>query len=42
MMTYLDGGEIPVDMLKSAIRTATLKADFFPFMCGTALGNMGI
>ena len=42
MLTYLDGGEIPVDMLKRAIRTATLKADFFPFMCGTALGNMGI
>ena len=42
MLTYLDGGDIPVDMLKRAIRTATLKADFFPFMCGTALGNMGI
>ena len=42
MLTYLDGGEISVDMLKKAIRTATLQADFFPFMCGTALGNMGI
>ena len=42
MMTYLDGGEISVEMLKKAIRTATLTGEFFPFMCGTALGNMGI
>ena len=42
MMTYLDGGEISIDMLKKAIRTGVLKAEFFPFMCGTALGNMGI
>ncbi len=42
MMTYLDGGEVSVEMLKKAIRTATLKAEFFPFMCGTALGNKGI
>ena len=42
MMTYLDGGEVTVPMLKKAIRTGTLQADFFPFMCGTALGNMGI
>ena len=42
MMTYLDGGEVSVEMLKKAIRTATLTGEFFPFMCGTALGNMGI
>ena len=42
MMTYLDGGEVSVELLKKAIRTGTLKAEFFPFMCGTALGNMGI
>ena len=42
MMTYLDGGEITVDALKSAIRKGTLSAKLFPFMCGTALGNMGI
>ncbi len=42
MMTYLDGGEVSIEMLKKAIRTATLKAEFFPFMCGTALGNKGI
>ena len=42
MMTYLDGGEISIEMLKKAIRTATLTGEFFPFMCGTALGNKGI
>ena len=42
MMTYLDGGEITVDMIKKAIRVGTLKAEFFPVMCGTALGNMAI
>ena len=42
MMTYLDGGEISVDMIKKAIRQGTLEAKFFPVMCGTALGNKGI
>jgi len=42
MMLYLDGGEVSVEMLKKAIRTATLTGEFFPFMCGTALGNKGI
>ena len=42
MMTYLDGGEVSVEMLKKAIRAGVLKAEFFPFMCGTALGNMGV
>ena len=42
MMTYLDGGEVTVEALKKAIRTGTLKAEFFPFMCGTALGNKGV
>ena len=42
MMNYLDGAEITVDALKKAIRTGVLQADFFPFMCGTALGNKGI
>ena len=42
MMTYLDGSEVSIEMLKKAIRTATLTGEFFPFMCGTALGNKGI
>ena len=42
MEKYLDGEEIPVDMLKRAIRRGTLKAAFFPVMCGSALGNKGV
>ncbi len=41
MMTYLDGGEITVDALKKAIRTATLSVGFFPVLCADALGNKG-
>ena len=42
MMTYLDGGEISVEMIKKAIRKGTLEVKFFPVLCGTALGNKGI
>ena len=42
MMTYLDGGEISIDMIKKAIRKGTLAVKFFPVLCGTALGNKGI
>lgn len=42
MEKYLEGEEISVEMLKKAIRTGTLKVEFFPVMCGTALGNKGI
>lgn len=42
MEKYLEGEEIPVEMLKAAIRTGVLAVDFFPVMCGTALGNIGV
>ena len=42
MMNYLDGAEITVEDLKKAIRKGVLAADFFPFFCGTALGNKGV
>lgn len=42
MENYLDGKEIEIESLKKAIRVGTLKAEFFPVMCGTALGNKGI
>ncbi len=42
METYLEGNEIPVDMLKAAIRKGTLEVKLFPVLCGTALGNMGV
>ena len=42
MITYLDGGEVSIEMIKKAIRNGCLAAEFFPVMCGTALGNKGI
>ena len=42
MEVYLEGGEVSAEMLKKAIRIGVLKAEFFPVMCGTALGNKGI
>ena len=42
MEKYLEGEEVSVDMIKRAIRTGVLKAEFFPVMCGTALGNKGV
>ena len=42
MMNYLEGGEVTVEMIKRAIRNGTLQAEFFPFMCGSALGNKGV
>ena len=42
MMLYLDEQEIPVDLLKVAIRKATLSVDFFPVTCGTAFKNKGV
>ena len=42
METYLDGGEVTVEMIKRAIRKGCLSTEFFPVMCGDALGNKGI
>ena len=42
MEKYLEGEEVSVEMIKRAIRNGVLKAEFFPFMCGTGLGNKGI
>ncbi len=42
MNKYLEGEEIPVDLIKKAIRRGTLDVNFFPVMCGTALGNKGV
>ena len=42
MTKYLDGEEVSVDLIKKAIRKGTLAAKFFPVLCGTALGNMGV
>ncbi|MDD6264405.1 MAG: elongation factor G [bacterium] len=42
MEKYLEGEEISTDIVKRAIRKGCLKAEFFPVMCGDALGNKGI
>jgi len=42
MNAYLEGEEITVEMLKKAIRKATLTVRFFPVLCGTAFKNKGV
>ena len=42
MMLYLEEAEIPSDILKRAIRKATLSVDFFPVLCGSAFKNKGL
>ena len=42
MEKYLEGEELTVEDIKKCIRKGTLEVKFFPVMCGTALGNMGI
>jgi len=39
---YLEGEEVPVDALKSAIRKATLAVKMIPVVCGTSYKNKGI
>ncbi len=42
MTDYLEGKELTVEQIKRAIRKGTLAVEFFPVMCGTALGNKAI
>jgi elongation factor G len=42
MEKYLADEEISIDLIKKAIRKGTLAVDFFPVLCGTALGNKGV
>ena len=41
-MMYLEGEEIPTDLIKATIRKATLAVDFFPVLCGSAFKNIGV
>ena len=41
-MLYLEGEEIPSEMIKEVIRKATLAVQFFPVFCGSAFKNMGV
>ncbi|MBS7020333.1 MAG: elongation factor G [Firmicutes bacterium] len=42
MEKYLGDEEISEELIKRAIRKGTLAVEFFPVLCGTALGNKGI
>ena len=42
MISYIEGHEISVHELKSALRRATLAATLTPVLCGTALRNKGV
>ncbi|MDD4388662.1 MAG: elongation factor G [Bacilli bacterium] len=42
MLLYLEEREIPLELLKKVIRTATLSVNFFPVLCGSAFKNKGI
>jgi elongation factor G len=39
---YLEGGEISADELRAALRSATLKSQLVPVLCGSALKNKGV
>ena len=41
-MMYLEGEEIPVDMIKAAIRKATINNEIIPVVCGTSYKNKGV
>ena len=42
MEKYLEGEDIPVELIKKAIRKGVLSSEFFPALCGDALGNKGV
>jgi len=42
MTKYLDGTEPTIEEIKHCIRKGTLAVNFFPVLCGTALGNKGV
>ena len=42
MEKYLEGQEVPVELIKKAIRKGTLAVEFFPVMPGSGKANMGI
>jgi elongation factor G len=42
MMMFLEGEEIPEDMIKAAIRKATIEVKMVPVCCGTSYRNKGV
>ena len=41
-MLYLEGEEVPVDMIKAVIRKATIANEMVPVVCGTSYKNKGV
>ena len=41
-MMYLEGEEIPVEMIKATIRKATIANEIIPVVCGTSYKNKGV
>ncbi|MCB9683304.1 MAG: elongation factor G [Alphaproteobacteria bacterium] len=41
-MLFLEGEEIPDELLRSALRKGVLKREIVPVFCGSALGNKGV
>ncbi len=42
MSIYLEGQEVPVELIKKVLRQATTKMEIFPVMCGSAFKNKGV
>ncbi len=42
MLLYLEGEDVPVELIKETIRQATLNVKFFPVLCGSAFKNKGV
>ena len=41
-MMYLEGEEVPVEMIKAVIRRATIANEMVPVVCGTSYKNKGV
>ena len=41
-MLYLEGEDVPVDMIKAVIRKATIANEMVPVVCGTSYKNKGV
>lgn len=42
MMYYLEGQEVPIDLLKQALREATIAVKIIPVCCGSSFKNKGV
>ncbi len=42
MELYLEGEEVPAELIKKAIRRATVNVDIVPVVCGTSYKNKGV